>query len=77
MTAPLPFQPQTVIVAPAVTSETAQESMILSSTELADLCQEPLSDTGLARISHLISQMGVALNQTVTARQLEGDRAVA
>ena len=40
-----------VIVAPAVALDVAHNSMVLTSAELSELCQEPLSDTGLARIA--------------------------
>lgn len=73
---PLALSPPAV-VAPAVTSDEAHEKMMLTSGELAELCQEPLTDTGLARIHRLIDQMGTAFNQTVASRQLEGDSAVA
>lgn len=77
-TPPLAFAAApSVIVAPAVALDVAHNSMVLTSAELSELCQEPLSDTGLARIAHLVSQMGAALNQTVAAHALEGERAVA
>lgn len=74
---PPPVVAIATIASTAVTTDEAHESMMLTSGELAELCQEPLSDTGIARISRLIEQMGVALNQTVAARQTEGTSAVA
>lgn len=61
----------------AVSSDEGHGDMMTTSSELAELCQEPLTDLGLARISRLVTQMETALTQTVAARQTEGHRAVA
>ena len=73
---PVIFSPPAV-VAPFVSADEAHGDMMTTSSELAELCQEPLTDMGLARITRLVAQMGNALNQTVSARHLEGVRAVA
>lgn len=69
------LQPVAVAVAapsPAVSADEAHETLILTSSELAALCQEEITDTGKARIARLIEQVGTALNQTVAARNTGG-----
>ncbi|AXQ69734.1 hypothetical protein HOU03_gp533 [Caulobacter phage CcrSC] len=45
----------------------AQEGLILSTTTLTELCAEPLSDMGVARMAKLIAQVNQDVMLTIEA----------
>ncbi|AXQ69181.1 hypothetical protein HOU02_gp544 [Caulobacter phage CcrBL9] len=47
--------------------EEAHEGLILSTTTLTELCSEPLSDMGIARMSKLIAQVNQDVMLTIEA----------
>lgn len=49
-------------------ADEAHGKLIVSSVQLADLCQEELTDTGLARIVRLVEQVQQDLAKTIKAR---------
>lgn len=54
---------------PSEALDDAHTALVLSSAELAEMCQENLTDTGLARIARLVEMVNVDLARTLKAKR--------
>ena len=61
--------PNTLEVFSTEAVDDAHCGLMVSSAQLSDLCQEPLTDLGMAKITQLIAQVSDDLARTVEARK--------